>query len=124
MPTPAGVRRGLLAAAGALAIVASAAGCGSASTPTASPAQAGTVTVDIRNFAFQPTPVTVARGTVVIWRNDDASTHTATADGKTWDTGNVAPGASSTGVTFSTAGTYSYHCAIHQYMTATITVTP
>lgn len=124
MPTSVRVRRAFLGAAGVLAIAASAAGCGSSSTSTAAPANGGPVTVDIRNFTFQPAPVTVAMGTVVIWKNDDPSTHTATADGKAWDTGNIAPGASSTGVMFSTAGTFSYHCAIHQYMTATVVVTP
>ncbi|HET9050949.1 MAG TPA: cupredoxin domain-containing protein [Candidatus Dormibacteraeota bacterium] len=125
----AGLRRAAFAGAASLAFVAAGAGCGSSSSPApsdqASPGAASpaTVTVDIRNFAFTPTPITVARGTTVIWRNDDASAHTATGDSKTFDTGTVAPGASSTAVVLLNAGTFSYHCAIHQYMTATIVVT-
>jgi len=38
------------------------------------------VTVEIRNFAFDPATVTVHPGDTVEWKNEDAAPHTATAD--------------------------------------------
>ena len=127
-PMPAAVRPRLAAVAGMLAISAGIAGCGSASTssptPSASAAstESGMVTMDIKDFTFHPGSLTVRVGSAVLWRNGDASAHTATSDAKYWDTGTISPGDSSRVITFSTPGTFSYHCAIHQYMTATITV--
>ncbi|GAC1580242.1 MAG: hypothetical protein NVS3B18_13890 [Candidatus Dormibacteria bacterium] len=80
------------------------------------------MTVDIKDFAFKPTPLSITKGTTVTWKNSDASTHTAAGDHSEFDTGNIAPGATGS-FTFASAGTFTYHCGIHQYMTATITVT-
>ena len=127
--TSAGIRRGLVAAVGTLALAATAAGCGSGSTSSASGSSAsaasvasGAVTVDITNFSFHPSPLSIAKGTTVMWKNGDGSTHTSTGDHKEWDTGNIDPGSAGS-FTFASAGTFTYHCAIHTYMTATITVT-
>ena len=75
----------------------------------------------IQNFAFSPVTLTVSVGTRVTWTNQDGSIHTATADDKSFDTGNIAAGATGS-TTFSRAGTFTYHCTIHQYMTGTIAV--
>ena len=94
------------------------AGCGGASSsPTTAAAP-----VAIRNFAFGPATLSVARGTTVTWTNQDSSVHTATAVGGTFDSRNLPQGRSFSH-TFDTAGTFAYRCDIHQYMTATITVT-
>jgi plastocyanin len=77
--------------------------------------------VDIAGFAFSPGSITVAVGDTVTWTNADAQTHTATADDGSFDTGTIA-GSTSKTVTFSTAGTFAYHCKIHRSMTATIVV--
>lgn len=98
------------------------AGCGSGTASTAAPAPTSGGTVAIKNFAFAPTPITVSRGTVVTWTNQDASVHTATAVDRSFDTGNIEPGKSASH-TFSTPGTFAYRCAIHQYMTGSIVVT-
>jgi plastocyanin len=78
--------------------------------------------VDIAGFAFSPATVTVAVGDTVTWTNGDAVNHTATADDASFNTGTIAAG-SSRSATFSTAGTFAYHCSIHPAMTATIVVT-
>jgi plastocyanin len=105
-------------------------GCGGNSTASSAPVSSaggsvatGSLTVDIQNFSFGPRSVTVKVGTKVTWTNKDPAptNHTATADSGTFDTGRLAPGGSNS-YTFTTAGTYSYHCAIHNYMTGTITV--
>ncbi|MDQ6857015.1 MAG: cupredoxin domain-containing protein [Candidatus Dormibacteraeota bacterium] len=107
----------LVAAGGALAA------CGSSPTGAAAPAAGGN-TVTIKGFAFGPTPLHVSTGTTVTWTNSDSTAHTTTADTsapQAWDSGNLSPN-TSYAVTFSKAGTYSYHCDIHNYMTGTITV--
>ena len=82
----------------------------------------GTQTVTIKDFAFDPPDLTVASGTAVTWTNADATAHTATADDGSFDCRPLAGGASMT-FTFSTPGTYDYHCAIHPTMKAKVTVT-
>jgi plastocyanin len=77
--------------------------------------------VSIQGFAFSPGTVTIAVGDTVTWTNGDSPNHTATADDGSFDTGSIANGASAS-ATFSTAGTFGYHCAIHASMTATIVV--
>jgi plastocyanin len=93
--------------------------CGSSST-TASGAGAGAAasgdTILIKNFGFSPSSLTVAPGATVTVRNEDNSTHTVTADSGGFDTGNIAPGHSASFKAPASAGAYSYHCALHQFM--------
>jgi plastocyanin len=69
--------------------------------------------------AYAPNPMTVAVGTSVTWHNSDNTTHTSTSG--SWDSGGIAPGGSFSH-TFSTAGSYTYHCTIHPGMTGTVVV--
>lgn len=78
-------------------------------------------TVLISGFAFHPTPITVAAGTTVTFTNNDAATHTATADDGSFNSGDLATGASFTH-TFGKAGTYTYRCAIHPSMKGSVVV--
>lgn len=75
--------------------------------------------VVIANFAFSPTPLNVAAGTVVTFKNTDGAVHTATASDESFDSGRLEQGG-----TFKTKITKSvtYFCNIHQYMTAQIEV--
>jgi plastocyanin len=77
--------------------------------------------VSIEGFAFSPGSLTVSVGDTVTWTNGDGANHTATADDGSFDTGTIASRASKS-ATFSTAGTFGYHCSIHRSMTATIVV--
>jgi plastocyanin len=88
--------------------------------PTAG-AQGETMTVSIKNFAFDPANATVAPGTTVTWVNNDQVPHTATANDGAFDSGTLQPGQSYS-FAFDKPGTYAYHCNIHPYMTATVTV--
>ena len=72
-------------------------------------------------FCFSPGSATITVGTPVAWTNTTAAPHTATADGGTFDTSTVNPGQTTT-ITFSSPGTYAYHCSIHPDMHGTITV--
>ena len=79
--------------------------------------------VAIGGFAYSPASITVSVGDTVTWTNNDPQTHTATADDASWNSGNIAGGGGTKSVTFTTAGTFPYHCAIHSQMTGSVTVT-
>ena len=85
-------------------------------------AHAAIATIEVKDFAFQPSTVTVAAGDTVTWHNGDTASHTATSTGA-WDTGTFAPGISRS-ITFTTPGTYPYFCLIHSIMLGTIVVLP
>jgi len=104
-------------------------GCGQSTTPTStSPSATGNSSVSIvagsrtlTTNAFSPNPVAISQGMSVTWMNNDSITHTSTGNNGEWDSGSLAPGASFT-KTFSSAGTFQYHCAIHPGMVGTVTV--
>jgi predicted lipoprotein with Yx(FWY)xxD motif len=109
-------------------VVASVGGGAAASTPEASSTKessgstaSGGSAIQIANFAFAPTSLTVSAGTTVTWTNADSTAHTVTADDGSFDSGNLDPGKTFS-FTFKTPGTYAYHCAIHPNMKATIVV--
>ncbi len=82
-------------------------------TPSAAaPAAGRSVKVSLQNFAFAPKVLTVAPGTTVEWQNDDTTAHTVTADNGSFDSGNLAQGATFK-FTFAKAGTYAYYCQYH-----------
>ncbi len=103
------------------------AGCQAATqTPTPSPViqvqpVAGSK-VSISQNAFSPGNLLVKVGQKVTWTNNDSYAHTITSDDGTFDSGNLGSGQSFS-FTFTKAGTFKYHCTIHTYMTAEITVT-
>jgi plastocyanin len=71
--------------------------------------------------AFVPADLTIDVGTRVTWTNNDSVTHTSTSDSPRWNSTNVAPGGQFS-VTFDSAGTFPYHCAIHPDMVARVIV--
>lgn len=95
-------------------------------------------TVTLKSLMFMPPVLRVKAGTTVVWRNDEPITHTVTsgkvlgvdkttglrsnqhADGRF---NHVLKGKGDTfSYTFTTPGTYSYYCDIHQGMNAEIVV--
>ena len=93
---------------------------GSSSSSGTTPTPASN-TVNIANMSFTPDPYTVKAGTMVTWINKDGVPHTVTADDKSFDSGSIAAGGKFT-YTFTTAGSFTYHCNFHPGMTATLTV--
>src|SRR5687768_18184214 len=71
--------------------------------------------VAIRGFVFDPDTIRVQLGDTVVWRNYDFAPHTATADGKSFDSGQLAANASWTLVT-TAVGEQPYICALHPNM--------
>lgn len=80
-------------------------------------------TVSISNFAFVPATVTIKAGGTVQWTNADSAPHTATDLNSAFDSGNLAQGGKFS-FKFTTPGTYTYHCLVHNMMAnATVVVT-
>ena len=90
-------------------------------------ASAGVAIVDTnpttQQYAFSPATLRIGPGTRLTWTNRSSVGHTVTPDSPSEFTGSafISPG-STFSVTFSQAGTYPYHCAIHPFMTGTIMV--
>ncbi len=77
--------------------------------------------VAIASFAYSPASLTVKQGTTVIWTNDDSMTHTVTADNGSFASGNLA-NSQTYSHTFTTKGTFAYHCALHPSMHGSVVV--
>src|SRR5262245_58279580 len=94
--------------------------CGKSSSPT-SRSSGSLVTVNINNSVYSPNPATIKVGQQVNWKNNDSITHTATLEGMF---NNVISPMSAQGapVTFSSAGTFNYHCTLHPGMNGSIVV--
>ena len=104
--------------------------------PPPPPSGGGSASVSMANYSFSPSPLTIKAGTTVQWANGGTVAHTTTSDNGTWDSGSLGPpGMDAYGMptagqsyshTFTTAGTFAYHCSFHQLqgMKGTITVTP
>jgi plastocyanin len=105
----------------AMAGVAAPAGAAAGAPNAATPADASAVT--IHDFAFTPENVTVRAGTTVTWTNNDSLDHTVTGDAGGFGSSPLGTKATFT-ATFTTPGTYSYHCSIHPFMHGSVVVTP
>src|SRR5687767_3014533 len=49
--------------------------------------------IEIEGFEYKPARLRVRPGDTIVWVNRDIVPHTATADSRKWDTGNIAHGA-------------------------------
>ena len=77
--------------------------------------------VSIKNLAFSPTTVTINKGDMVSWKNDDSTIHNVIADDNSFNLGEMTVGGT-VSYTFNNEGTFYYHCSIHPYMTGAIIV--
>jgi plastocyanin len=114
---------GVLFVAGALLLAA----CGSSSpakggSAATSGSSSGGTSITISNFMFTPMSLSVSPGATVKVTNKDSATHTLTASGGQFNTGNITQNQTKTFKAPSKAGTYHYICNIHQYMMGTIIV--
>jgi plastocyanin len=88
------------------------------------PGVSGSTLIAIRSFAFLPPDVHIKAGSSVTWLNCEptgGSSHTTTSNGGVWNSALLAPGDGFT-QTFDTPGVFPYICAVHPFMTASITV--
>lgn len=101
-------------------------------------ALAATTNVSIQNFSFNAKDVKVKLGDTVHWTNNDGTTHTTTSANAGTNAQQRNPDGSNgpslwsqalgTGATFdfvfSWAGTFNYHCEIHNFMQGSVSVKP
>jgi len=76
-------------------------------------------TVSVGDNFFSPASVTVPAGSTVTWSNNGTRPHTTTSDTGIWDSAMLKAGQTFSQV-FSTAGTFTYNCAFHPEMVATV----
>jgi len=89
---------------------------GAAQVPAARPAS-----VDIQDFTYGPSTLTVPAGTRVTWTNHDEESHTITSATGAFGSAGLSHDETFT-QTFSRPGTYAYFCALHPQMKATVVV--
>jgi plastocyanin len=83
--------------------------------------QEGATEVEIRDFAFSPTKISVKKGTSVLWVNKNTVGHTITGDRGGPDSSVFDKDKSYTFV-FDKAGVFDYHCTPHPFMRGTVEV--
>jgi plastocyanin len=94
---------------------------GAALAQASAPASAKPVSVTIQGQAFAPTTIDALPNDRVTWSNTSDQTHTVTADNGLFDSGYLSA-ARTFSYTFTTPGTYAYHCIIHRGMVGEIDV--
>lgn len=82
---------------------------------------AKTHAVAIKNLAFSPANLTIAKGDTVTWTNDDSVAHTIASKDGTLNSKSLSKG-DTYSYTFDKPGVYDYFCSIHPNMTGKITV--
>ena len=78
----------------------------------AAPESQQTVTVGMRDYAFEPETITIAPGTTVTWAPTSGS-HTTTSESGLWDSGRRLAVGETFSYTFNTPGVYPYFCEPH-----------
>jgi len=84
---------------------------------------AGIITVDQKNLSFGMSNLQVSKGTKVIFKNSDSTSHNIliTGPGVVFNSGLQRPGVSFT-APFGKAGSYNVTCGIHPKMKMTVEV--
>jgi plastocyanin len=95
---------------------------GSSTSGDSGSAASSSVHITISNFMFDAMSVTVKPGATVTVTNKDSATHTLTATGGQFNTGDITQNQTKTFKAPMKPGTYNYICDIHQYMMGTIIV--
>jgi len=105
-----------------MASIACGGGRDSPTSPTPDPSPAAvTISIVATSGAqsFTPNPASQLQGGTVAWRNADGVVHRIVANDGSFDSGDIAPGATSRAVQPAAAGA-NYHCSIHPLMIGAI----
>ena len=119
----------IVARRGVLALVLTCSGCGGGSSgspnaPTTPPAPSSgpSIIAIVGNRgaqSFSPNPGSAGQNQMVVWRNNDNVTHRIVLNDGTIDTGDIAPGATTSPRQLSNDGV-NYHCSIHPGMIGSV----
>jgi plastocyanin len=93
----------------------------SSTNPSSTPSQTSK-NIEISGFAFNPSTLTVNVGDTVIWTNMDSISHTITSDSGNELSSSSFGNGQTYSHTFTTAGTFNYHCSIHVSMKGKVIV--
>ncbi|MEK6888820.1 MAG: cupredoxin family copper-binding protein [Nanoarchaeota archaeon] len=86
------------------------------------PAPSSGLNIEIKDFAFSPSTLNVKVGDRVTWTNSDSAPHTVTSDsGGELSSGTISADETYSH-TFTSAGTYNYHCQFHTGMKSKVIV--
>jgi plastocyanin len=80
-----------------------------------------TAKIVVKDFMFNPTPLTVKAGSTVTWTNMDDEPHTVVSDTGVFKSGGMDTNESFS-YKFDKPGTYHFACSIHPRMVGTIVV--
>jgi plastocyanin len=75
----------------------------------------------VKDFMFNPTPLTVKAGSTVTWTNMDDEPHTVVSDSGVFKSGGMDTNESFS-YKFDKPGTYHFTCSIHPRMVGTVVV--
>jgi plastocyanin len=75
----------------------------------------------VKDFMFNPTPLTVKAGATVTWTNKDDEPHSVVSDNGVFKSGGMDTNESFS-YKFDKPGTYHFTCAIHPRMVGTVVV--
>ncbi len=76
---------------------------------------------DPTSWGFRPADLVIEAGTTVVWRNNGKNVHTVSADDQSFESGDIAPGATWRH-TFEAPGAFAYHCTPHPWMKGQIRI--
>jgi plastocyanin len=96
-------------------------GTNQSTTTVSIPPQTSIVTLEIKNWGFNPNVITISKGSTAKWTNLDSKVHTVTSSGN-FDSGDITAGVTWT-YTFDKAGTFHYSDKYDSSMTAMVVIT-
>lgn len=85
-------------------------------------ASTGKNRIEIKDFMFYPSTITVKAGETVTWINRDDEPHTVVSVGKKFQKSSALDTDQEFTITLGAPGTYEYFCSVHPKMTGTIVV--
>lgn len=94
---------------------------GKSTTTISLPPDTSFVTLEIKNWGFNPNVITISKGSTAKWANLDSKVHTVTSSGN-FDSGDIPAGGTWT-YTFSKAGTFNYNDKYDPSMQAMVVIT-
>lgn len=78
--------------------------------------------IEIKDFAFNPTTITVKSGEKITWVNHDEEPHTVVSVEKQFKKSSALDTDQEFSIVAGAPGTYTYFCSVHPKMTGTIVV--
>ncbi|MDD5162615.1 MAG: cupredoxin family copper-binding protein [Candidatus ainarchaeum sp.] len=79
-------------------------------------------TIEISNFSFSPSEITIKKGETVAWINKDSAKHSIVSDSGSELNSTLLATNETFSHTFNSSGTFGYHCTVHASMKGKVIV--